>query len=610
MKSTLLLISMLSWAAVVSAQLKKNSTQPQQVAKDLGVLRQVPSTPASSSLIEYGDTLYINDFSDSTVFTQITDPGSQWVFGTEATVGHSYDALFDPFNSTTAANGYALFDSDGYGASIFSDASLTVGPINLSTATAPISLNFEQYYSRFQDSALVQVSSDGINFVTVGDNLDVPQVTGGFLTDNPDLETIVISQYAGQSTVYVRFKYVANYAWAWMIDDITITEITLTANDLGIANAWSHNNLTQFGYAQIPLSQADTVGFTAFVANDGGVAQSYTVNYSIRLNGNVVSSGTASSDGAATSLGSDTLHYTTNFVPSVTGLYTIDLSLSPALGADPTPGNDTASRSFEITEFLYSPVGPDLTQLGGTGYSGATSPYNAWKIGQLFTVAAEQFLKNIEISVFKPAAFTGTQDFLIEVYDASGALDGNSIPLAIGDYQMTENTSNTEWSTVVVDELLLDPTKTYLAVVGYADTDKQFYMNATNEDGDEGTRIFGPFGADNAIDWYRGADMTPAIRLNFAIDIGFEDKSNLAALSVSPNPANDLVHVVLPFTNPDSYLMNLMDINGRVVYSKTQTSKVASVTDVVSLTNFANGIYTLQVVTSTGVASAKVVVAH
>jgi hypothetical protein len=53
----------------------------------------------------------------------------------------------------------------------------------------------------------------------------------------------------------------------------------------------------------------------------------------------------------------------------------------------------------------------------------------------------------------------------------------------------------------------------------------------------------------------------------------------------------------------------MLDINGRVVFNKTQ-SKSTSVSETISLDQFAGGVYTIQVSTASGVSTSKVVVAH
>jgi hypothetical protein len=54
----------------------------------------------------------------------------------------------------------------------------------------------------------------------------------------------------------------------------------------------------------------------------------------------------------------------------------------------------------------------------------------------------------------------------------------------------------------------------------------------------------------------------------------------------------------------------LIDINGKVVFNKNVKGNVLSYKDILTLSDFANGIYTLQIESNNGLSSQKVVIAH
>jgi hypothetical protein len=54
----------------------------------------------------------------------------------------------------------------------------------------------------------------------------------------------------------------------------------------------------------------------------------------------------------------------------------------------------------------------------------------------------------------------------------------------------------------------------------------------------------------------------------------------------------------------------LIDINGKVVFNKNVKGNVLAYKDILTLSDFANGIYTLQVESKNGLSSQKVVIAH
>ena len=56
--------------------------------------------------------------------------------------------------------------------------------------------------------------------------------------------------------------------------------------------------------------------------------------------------------------------------------------------------------------------------------------------------------------------------------------------------------------------------------------------------------------------------------------------------------------------------VSLIDVNGKVVFNKTISGKIASYQDTLSLASFSNGVYTLELKTNSGVQTQKVVIAH
>jgi hypothetical protein len=81
-------------------------------------------------------------------------------------------------------------------------------------------------------------------------------------------------------------------------------------------------------------------------------------------------------------------------------------------------------------------------------------------------------------------------------------------------------------------------------------------------------------------------------------------------LTVSPNPAADQLTINFTLNNASSINVNLIDINGKVVFNKNVKGNVLSYKDILTLSDFANGIYTLQIESNNGVSSQKVVIAH
>lgn len=159
-------------------------------------------------------TIYSQNFSSTTLPTgwQNVDntPINAGVW-TRKTSAHS-------FASTTATNGFMIFDSDALGNDNKGEnADLITAAINCST-NANVALQFEHFFQQYAASTgTVFVSNDGINWAQV--------YTVSSTTSNPATVVIDISPVAAnQATVYLKFNWIGDYDYWWAIDDIKLFE--------------------------------------------------------------------------------------------------------------------------------------------------------------------------------------------------------------------------------------------------------------------------------------------------------------------------------------------------------------------------------------------------
>jgi hypothetical protein len=117
--------------------------------------------------------------------------------------------------------------------------------------------------------------------------------------------------------------------------------------------------------------------------------------------------------------------------------------------------------------------------------------------------------------------------------------------------------------------------------------------------------------ADGIPTWFL-SELTPAVNLNFDPTIGVTGLSNSPSVEfgVFPNPASDQLAWKVKSNEASSMNVSLIDVNGKVVFNKTISGKIASYQDTLSLDSFSNGVYTLQLKTNNGIQSQKVVIAH
>lgn len=115
----------------------------------------------------------------------------------------------DRGNLTGGSGGFAMIDSDDYGAGTSQDTSLVSPVVDLSGVTAPV-IRFNQDFNQLNDdTADVDLSIDGgatwTNVLRQETDVRGPKVT-----------EIPIPQAAGQAQVQVRFHYYdASYEWWW-----------------------------------------------------------------------------------------------------------------------------------------------------------------------------------------------------------------------------------------------------------------------------------------------------------------------------------------------------------------------------------------------------------
>ncbi len=215
-------------------------------------------------------TIYTQNFSSTSLpagWQNIDQTGNSAGTWTRKTSAHS-------FASTTASNGFYIFDADLLGNDNKAEnADLISGAINCS-ANAHVALQFEQYFQQFDAaSGTVFVSTNGTNWT------QVYNVTS--TSANPEVVTVDLTPYAAnQATVYIKFNYSGNYDYWWAIDDIKLIEpaaldIAVSALDIpkyaGLSNQFIAGVVTNKGFNTI-------TSFDLAYSSNGGaqVSQSFS----------------------------------------------------------------------------------------------------------------------------------------------------------------------------------------------------------------------------------------------------------------------------------------------------------------------------------------------
>ncbi|MBK7942048.1 MAG: T9SS type A sorting domain-containing protein [Flavobacteriales bacterium] len=164
----------------------------------------------------------------------------------------------DPTFSSNDGSQFYLSNSDDQGSGGITATTLVSPSFSLVGYTTA-SLNFYHHYrfnSGASDRAYVDVSTDGTNYTNLVTYSSTQGNWNAFTQANLNLNS-----YAGQPTVYVRFRYAATYDWWWAVDNVSIT---------GVGSA----PLT-WGWTSTPS------GFTSSVQNPSGVVVTQTRTYTV-----------------------------------------------------------------------------------------------------------------------------------------------------------------------------------------------------------------------------------------------------------------------------------------------------------------------------------------
>ena len=340
-------------------------------------------------------TFYTNDFSvagDWTIANNAAGAGANdnWVLGTAGPAGAF---AIDPIASTSAANGFALFDSDLY---CTGDQSAWIGNSAAIDCSAhpSVVIDFESFYRKFNDEVYVQVSTDNVNFT----NYRVYETyTNNDASTNPELTSVNISATAGsQASVYIRFLFLSDASnggdgcgYAWMIDDVSLRDadamdLVLNETYWGSTGFWE----VRLPYSMVPMAQIAPIQFSGIAANVGATDQNDVV---FNVTGSTGYAGSSAVTVAPSGF-IDTLIVTPDFTPAATlGVTNLTFNLSSS-ATDATPTDNLGSSSVEITSSTYA---RDMNVADGNTYNQGL----AYESGNIYDIYANATVTSASVGI-------------------------------------------------------------------------------------------------------------------------------------------------------------------------------------------------------------------
>lgn len=433
-----------------------------------------------------------------------------------------------------------------------------------------VSLQFQQYGARFNDLQEFQISTDGVNFITIGSNADMPVLSsaGGSAYSNPNNKTINLATYltANPSPIWIRFSWTTAYpgsatnpnvwiTYGWYIDDVKI--VTNPTNDISVtASSWGTVGLNYF---QIPTTQVAPIEFSASVFN-GGQNTQYNAKLNVNVNSGVFTS--ASDPVNITSLDSADLITATSFTPpSNTASYTVVRSITSDSIDDVPANNVLPNLNFSVTNYIYA---RDNNSASGNTSNGA----DGFEAGNLFDIFADQTLKAINVRLVgggSAGTTIGTEIYakLYSIDPTTGEFifEAESDPLVVA-----SNNLNTNLVMQLQTPVNMLANTTYLAVVGSYTSGLRIANAGTS---DPQTSFFYDIPSDT---WYYQTS-TPYVRLNFDPSVGLDEESmEINGVSLYPNPVSSETNMNFYLQTKSDVTILVTDLSGKTVSSMELTN--------------------------------------
>jgi hypothetical protein len=569
------------------------------------------------------DIIWEDDFSNPANWTIGHDGSLAYEFEIGTGLTSQGDFPTPAIESTTAANGYAMYDSDFFvnQTTTYEQAHITMAaPIDL-TNHPNVVLQFQTQYRRFNDEQTwLVISTDG-TFPTLDDPLmdisSMPNVfrvwedgelTQGVSPGNPTTRSFNISAVAGgQPQVWVRLQFTGIWGYTWYVDDINIYD--QYEFDARTFSGYISQTGTGEEYGRVPQNQLPAdMNVGCFVKNFG-----YSDLTNVVLGAEVRDNATNTLQiQVSTSVSSlapgDTLHLD-EFIPTpalAIGGYTATFSVTHDQSPnDGDPENDSFVRNFEVTSDVYSLDGlglhpPGTELLAALGTNSFTGGEDGFMLFTYYPIEEAATAYGVEVILANGSVAGGT--ITAAVHDTANVFaDVIDSPLGTS-VEYTTTDADIENGRLVIpfsDPISLDVNAYYAGIEMYSNgntNDTRVLDDVTVPQPVTGSMIYIPgdqvYSNGNAM----------AIRLLFNPNIGMAERTELSGVSMYPNPTvGGLVNINA--TKADNHSVEVINALGETVHTAR-----FNVNTTLDLSGLAKGVYTVRVRTATAMTAQLVAV--
>ncbi|MBK6830314.1 MAG: T9SS type A sorting domain-containing protein [Flavobacteriales bacterium] len=552
--------------------------------------------------------IWSDDLSSASTWTLGQDPGAfdlDWEIGVGLENTGSYPTA--PIESTTAANGYAMLDSDGANNTSGTEESAhmtTATSIDLSSYSNVV-LEFENHYRKFPPEACYAVVSTDGTFPLLSSSTDISGMPNVFRlfanlatnesTTNPETVSLDISSIAGgQSTVWIRFHWTGAYGYSWFLDDVSLIEqqpYDLVMNYGVISHTGNGDE-----YGRVPVAQLNPdMNFGAEILNFGSLAQtglqvqvlvtdaaSATVIDQTFTLGDLASGATVSLDEMVT-------------LPAIgVGIYDVRFEVtSNEGGSEVILDNNVVNRQFGVDNDRYALDGIgvyDDNALLGIGSESFTGAEDGLEVMTYYEFAANATVHGVE-AILANGTLVGSA-VIVSLYDTTTVLNtpasAASLSNPIAQSDVIEITQADLDAGRVVG-LFIAPAN--IAPGGYYCTVRLLSQgnlypitilddNTVPQPGNDGL-IFIP--NDNVF----GNGNAPAVRAVLNPSVGISEAA-LEGVGLFPNPTTGVLRLSTSYTG--SHTIEVMDLLGARVMSERINGN-----GTIDLTGMAKGLYLVRV---------------
>lgn len=481
--------------------------------------------------------------------------------------------VFGPIASSTAENGYAIFDADLFnnGSSQMVTGRITSPSIDMTEMESVLVEYCQSYlYCCVPESPFfLEVSiNNGVEWTSFDAHGDFPLVTNEPSPNNMKNTIDISCLAAGESNVKIRFSFnkqenpnISHYFW--MIDDICIKEnpiqydlaVNRTTN-VDISNSWE--------FFELPISQTPIIDFGAMVSNLGTenaenaevifevlnenqseVLYSNSQNFSLVSNPNSLDCPSIKEDTIQSGFGYEEI-----------GTFWIRTTV--VFAQDENPENNVSMLKFSINdeEYWSHSEGP-FNQILEADFDEDTGLYEGLGVGSYFFPENDAYLQGATVNFGNQTSIEAEFDMVIYLLDES-ELIANATVFYQEAFQMQE-----DWIPSGIGEDFVDVdfadclelsgnSKYFLALIQPEDTNNNIEIKVVEDlDTDSSTRFYQKQ-SNGEYTWFANQLFTPALKIHFTYCLSVSENETEMNFRIYPNPVVDRFNI-------DSKKRNFMD---------------------------------------------------